>query len=326
LIADRGDAGRRVDLVVRRHLVDLTRATRTRVQQWIEAGMVSVNGRVVRRVSTRAALGDIVTVDVPEGSVPLPVTAEEGPLHVLFEDDHLLVANKPAGIVSHPTFGHPSGSLLNLLLWHGRSWPEALRPSLVSRLDKHTSGAILVAKTPMAHARLQHTLRSPTSSKAYLAVVHGPMSPSHGTIDDRLGRDPNDRRRVIVRPDGVASLTRFVRIDEHASGAVALAGCELLTGRMHQIRVHMAARGWPLVGDAKYGSTRPLPVDDEEIRAAVHGFGRQALHAWTLAFEHPFTGQRVRVEAPPPDDLRRLLDTCGLRLPSAGALRPRGRV
>lgn len=315
LVADRGDAGRRVDLVVRRHLTDLGTATRTRVQAWIEGGRVSINGEVVRRVASRTALGDTVTVQLPDEQPRAPVLPEAGPLDCLFEDEHLLIVNKPAGVVSHPTFLHPGGSLLNVVLHHARAWTPGQRPSLVGRLDKLTSGALVVAKTTEAHARLQRTLASSFSEKSYLAVVYGPVERERGTIDLRLRRHPDDRRRVIAAADaGLASITRFERLALADAGGcpVALMRCQLVTGRMHQVRVHMAASGWPLVGDPKYGEPRWQQCADERQRTALERFPRQALHSWRTAFEHPFTQQQIAVEAPLPDDMRGLMDTCGL--------------
>ena len=316
LTADRGDAGRRVDLVIRRHLTDLSRATRTRVQAWIEDGRVSINGDVVRRVSTRAALGDTVTVELPDEQPRAPVLAEPGPLDCLFEDAHILIVNKPAGVVSHPTFLHTGGSLLNVVLHYASAWPPGQRPSLVGRLDKLTSGALVIAKTTEAHARLQRTLMSSFSEKSYLAVVYGPVNRERGSIDLRLRRHPDDRRRVIATTDdGLASFTRFERLAQ-ADGAgcpVALVRCQIVTGRMHQVRVHMAASGWPLVGDAKYGEPRWQQCLDEERRRVLEQFPRQALHSWRTAFVHPFTQERIEVEAPLPDDLYRVMERGGLR-------------
>jgi 23S rRNA pseudouridine1911/1915/1917 synthase len=321
-IADRGDVGRRLDLVLRRHLTDLPRATRTRVQGWIESGRVSVNGRAVVRVAARAAMDDTIEVQLPDEQPRTPVLPEEGTLACLYEDDHLLVVDKPAGLVSHPTYKHQSGSLLNHLLWHARDWPAGRRPSLVGRLDKQTSGAVLIAKTTDMHAALQRTLMSAFSEKSYLAAVFGPVHPERGTIDLPLCADPADRRLVIVSPEGRPSMTRYERLDavDAAGCAVALARCQLVTGRMHQVRVHMAARGWPLIGDPKYGAPRWESCADVSRQAALAAFPRQALHAWRLAFEHPVTRERVEVEAPVPDDMRHLLQACGLRAPASATL------
>jgi 23S rRNA pseudouridine1911/1915/1917 synthase len=320
LTADRGDAGRRIDLVVRRHMTDLHAATRTRVQAWIERGHVSINGHVVRRVSTRATLGDQVAVQVPEEDAPNPVLAEDIPLDVIFEDDYLLVVNKPAGLVSHPTYGHPTGSLLNTLLFHAQHWNVGQRPSLVGRLDKLTSGVVLIAKSTPAHARLQRVLGSALSEKVYLAVVYGPVAQSHGEIALHLSRDPDDRRRVIAtRNDGTPSMTRYVRLDQTdiAGPAPALLQCRLMTGRMHQIRVHLASSGWPIVGDPKYGEPRWQQIGDVAMADALGQFPRQALHAWRMSFVHPFTNERLEVEAPIADDVSALLRSCGLQTPTA---------
>jgi 23S rRNA pseudouridine1911/1915/1917 synthase len=306
-----------VDLVIRRHLNDLPSATRTRVQAWIEDGRVSINGYTVRRVSARTAHGDIVSVLLPDDTQRQPVLPEEGQLERLFEDDHLLIVNKAAGVVSHPTYLHPRGSLLNVLLWHAAAWPAGQRPSLVGRLDKLTSGVVLVAKSTDAHARLQRAVSVSLTDKAYLAVVYGPVAHQQGEINLRLSRDPADRRRVVATASshGAPSLTRFERLDEAGSdrATVSVLRCQLVTGRMHQVRVHMAASGWPLVGDPKYGEPRWEQFDDAR-KDALRMFPRQALHAWKLSFVHPFTRERVVVEAPVPDDLQQLLTVCGLRV------------
>ena len=325
VIADRGDAGCRLDLVVRRHLADLGRATCTRVQSWIEDGRVSVNDRIVTRVASRVTAGDAVTVRLLDADVPV-THPENRPIELLFEDEHLLIVSKPAGVVSHPTFRHPGGSLLNALLFHARDWPPGQRPSLVGRLDQQTSGAVIVARSTAAHARLQAALASRASRKEYLAVVHGPMHQRHGGIALRLRRDPDDRRRVVASAhDGAASLTRFERLEMRESPALALVRCELVTGRMHQIRVHLAARQWPIVGDRKYGRPLTSSIDLEPAAAAIAAFPRQALHAWRLSFTHPFIGRQVAVTAPLPPDLAALLAVCGWgRLPVSPDGSPQG--
>ncbi len=304
--------------MLRRHLTDLSAATRTRVQSWITDGRVSINGRVVRRPSTRAAFGDAITVEFPDLQPRTPVLPDDGPVHCLYEDEHLLVVDKPAGLVSHPTYRHSSGTLVNALLGYARAWPEGQRPSLVGRLDKLTSGAILVAKTAAMHARLQRALLSPDSDKTYLALAYGHVPEGPHDIALRLGRDPGDRRRVVASETwGQPSLTRVARVDTVEMGGehVSLVRCRLVTGRTHQIRVHLAARDWPLVGDAAYGTPRWQRVADEATAEALRRFPRQALHAWRLAFTHPLTGARVDVTAPVPDDLAGLLDQVGMRRP-----------
>jgi 23S rRNA pseudouridine1911/1915/1917 synthase len=217
---------------------------------------------------------------------------------VLYEDDDCLIIDKPAGVVVHPSYKNPDGTLLDALAVRAATWPPGTRPSLVGRLDKQTSGLVLVAKHAHAHARLQRAVAARDAQKLYLAIVRG-APPLSGTIDLPLTHDPDDRRRRIVAEGGAASVTEFERIaaSDSARGPVALLQCRLLTGRRHQIRVHLAANGWPIVGDAVYGE-------------AVDGVTRQALHAWRLAFTHPSTQARVDVEAPPPQDFCSLLYSC----------------
>ena len=291
------------------------------MQSWIEDGRVTVNGRPFLRVAARVAYGDLVVVELPDERERTPLLPEEGALDVLFEDAHFVIVNKPAGVVSHPTYKHATGSLLNVLLWHARTWPSGERPSLVGRLDMHTSGLIVVARNAESHARLQSTLMSAFSEKRYLAVVYGPMDAEHGQIDLKLRRDPDDRRRVVASPDeGLTSLTRFHRLSAaDVSGCpVALASCQIVTGRTHQVRVHMAARGWPLVGDATYGEPRHERCADARMRETLAAFPRQALHAWRTAFVHPFTNARVEVTAPLPEAMRNLIDACGLETQALG--------
>ena len=326
LTADRGDAGKRLDLVLRRHLTDVYTATRTRVQAWIEDGQVTVNGAPVRRVSTRAALGDVVTVALPARTSALQRNAMEGEdvrLDVLYEDDYLLALDKPAGFVMHPAYGHAAGTVMNALVWHARGWPANQRPSLVGRLDKLTSGIVVVAKTAIVHAALQRTMASCHSEKDYLAVVYGRVNVARGEIDLCLGHDRGDRRRIVASADvGAPSLTRFERLARIAAprAGLSLLRCRLATGRTHQIRVHLAARGWPLVGDAAYGEPRWSQILDAALAATLRVFPRQALHAWRVAFTHPVTGDRLRLEAPVPPDLGGLIAAVGLEASFQSAL------
>lgn len=320
MTATRGDAGERLDLVIRRHLSDLPHATRSRVQRWMRDGTVTVNGRPVARPAARAAHGDIIQVAVSGTPTRVVMRAEPSPLEVLFEDEHILAVNKPPNVVVHPTYRHATGTLMNGLLWRARNWPAGHRPSLVGRLDKLTSGIVVVAKTPRVHAALQRTLAQPVSEKAYLAVVYGKVTPTRGTIELRLARDEADRRRMVASTSrGLASVTRYERISRAAAprAGVALLRCRLVTGRTHQIRVHLSARGWPIVGDPVYGEPRWSSVADAEVAAALRAFPRQALHAWGLAFPHPITGAPVRIQAPLPADFTNLLRASGLTPPEA---------
>jgi 23S rRNA pseudouridine1911/1915/1917 synthase len=314
--ADRGDAGQRLDLVLRRHLTDVRAATRTRVQAWIEGGLVTVNGKAVHRVAVRAALGDVVSVALPEVQREA-MAAEDVAITVLYEDGHLLAIDKPAGLVVHPAHKNPSGTLMNALLWHARDWPAPQRPSLVGRLDKLTSGIVLVAKSAAVHAALQQTLASSATTKDYLAVVYGKVNVARGDIELRLRRDPGDRRRVVASEDvGAPSLTRFERLARVSAPATGLSvlRCRLVTGRTHQIRVHLSARGWPLVGDPTYGEPRWRQVRDLALASVLRDFPRQALHAWRLTTRHPVTRAELTVDAPVPDDIQRLMTAADLHV------------
>lgn len=292
---DRGDVGIRIDRVLLRHLSHIPGVTRNRLQRLIDRGAVLVNDRPVARASTRVGAGDNIRIELPERKPRAAPAAEALPIDVRYEDDWLLVVNKPPGQVSHPAARNPSGTLLNALLAHAaRRWT----PSLVSRLDKGTSGVVIVAKSKAAHTALQALAHANGIEKDYLAIVAG-RPPARGTIDLALDRDPWDRRKVTVRDrGGVPSVTRFARMRSVATpegGHLSLVRCRLVTGRMHQIRVHLAARGWPIVGDATYG-----------VRRA--GLDRQALHASRVAFVHPYTGDELTVSAPPPADMHALLE------------------
>ena len=313
VIADRGDAGVRLDRVLRRHLTDIRAATRTRVQAWITGGCVSVNGHPVHRVATRAALGDRISVTIPDAPPRRVMRGEDAAVAVLYEDDHVVAVDKPAGLVVHPTFKHPAGTLMNALLGRAGRWPAGQRPSILGRLDKLTSGVVLAAKTRDIHAALQRA----AMQKIYLAVVYGRLPAARGTIDLRLALDSRDRRRVVASADvGAASVTRFERLARAPAprAGLALLRCTLETGRRHQIRAHLQARGWPIVGDPVYGEPRWTRVDDPRLAATLRAFPRQALHAAHLSFVHPITGSPITIDAPLPDDFAALLQATGLRL------------
>jgi 23S rRNA pseudouridine1911/1915/1917 synthase len=232
---------------------------------------------------------------------------------IVHEDADLLVVNKPPGQVAHPSYRNTSGTLLNALLGRaaaGAAW----EPHLVQRLDKGTSGLLLVAKS----RAVQTALQDAALVKEYLALVWGRPSPTAGRIDTPLGRDPLDRRRVMPSTEGAGAITEYrtlVRTRGRASG-LSLLCCRLVTGRTHQLRVHLADRGWPLVGEPVYKVQTRLRLADPRLHRAATSFERQALHAWRLAFLHPRTGEAVRLQADPPEDLQRLLESLGLRVPA----------
>lgn len=313
VIADRGDAGVRLDRVLRRHLADVPAATRTRVQSWITGGCVTVNGHPVHRVATRAALGDQVVVTIPDATPRRVMRGEDVALAVLYEDQFLVAVDKPAGLVVHPTFKHPTGTLMNALLGPARAWPAGQRPSIVGRLDKQTSGVVLAAKTREVHAALQRA----EMRKIYLALVYGRVPVPRGIIDLRIALDSRDRRRVVASAEvGAASVTRFERLARAPAPRVGLAllRCTLETGRRHQIRAHLQAHGWPIVGDPVYGEPRWTRIDEPMLAASLRAFPRQALHAAQLSFAHPITGSPITIDAPLPADFAALLEIAGLRL------------
>jgi len=292
LIADRGDAGLRLDLVLRRHLADLRGATRTRVQAWIENGLVSVNGAAVRRVSARAAFGDVVSVAVPEQRPRAAMAAEEVRLDVLFEDEHLLAIDKPAGLVVHPGAGNWVGTLANALLHHAPQQSGVPRAGIVHRLDKDTSGLMVVAKTLPSHTALVRQLQARAVTREYVALATGDLLRGD-TIDAPIGRHPTRRTTMAVVATGKSARTHFAVLERF--GNATLLRCRLETGRTHQIRVHLASLGHPLVGDPAYG------------RKGAIAFGRQALHAARLALVHPVSARKMSWDSALPRDFADLL-------------------
>jgi 23S rRNA pseudouridine1911/1915/1917 synthase len=230
----------------------------------------------------------IQTPDARRRPEPQPV-----PLVILYEDEHIIVLDKPAGLVIHPTYRNTTGTLLNGLLWHVRARGDT-RPGILTRLDKGTSGLVLAGLTAGAHARMQKDMAAGHVRKDYLAVVHGTPDPASGDIDLALARDPEDRRRVVVAGDGARSRTAYAVLAQGREPGTCVLRCSPITGRTHQIRVHLAARGWPILGDAVYGR-------------ASSGIARQALHAWRLTLPHPLTRHDLSFEAPVPDDLAAIL-------------------
>jgi 23S rRNA pseudouridine1911/1915/1917 synthase len=332
--ADRGDVRHRLDHALLRHLAGLPGLSRSRVQSWVAAGLVRVNGAPATRPAGRLAAGDEVEVQLPPPPpAPPPLAADELPLSILYEDEHLLAVDKPAGLVVHPTARRRRGTLLNALLWHLRpalceppsAAPAGARPGLVNRLDRDTSGVVLVAKSRAAHAGLARAMKQRSMEKDYLAVVYGRAPLRKGRIDLDLLRDPHDRRRITPLPaaasagapppQGRNAVTLYEVLAEvqHPAGAwLSLLRCRLVTGRTHQIRVHLAAVGLPIVGDPLYGEPRHRGIADPALAAACRDFPRQALHARRLALRHPLTRQQLELQAPIPADLRRLLHAAGL--------------
>jgi 23S rRNA pseudouridine1911/1915/1917 synthase len=315
LIADRGDGGQRIDRVLLRRLGGEPGVSRTRIQRWIAQGRVRLAGRVPAKPSARVMAGDAVEIDLPPAApraTPLPEALD---LAILHDDAHVLAVDKPAGLVAHPAYKHASGTLLNAVLWRAREEAEPWTPRLVHRLDKQTSGVLVVAKSVEAHAALLAAWRSGAFTKHYLAVVIGHPPRRRGEIRLRLDRDLVDRRRVVVSPTwGRDCFTRFelIAASRGARAGVSLLCCELVTGRMHQLRVHLSAVGLPIVGDAVYGAARVPLAFDARLATAVRSFPRQALHAWRVRGPDPVAATTLDVCAPLPDDMRTLLTVAGI--------------
>jgi 23S rRNA pseudouridine1911/1915/1917 synthase len=306
-----GVGGERLDRLVAQHAPELSRA---RAQQLISEGFVSVAGRRCLKAAERPVAGALVAVEVPEPR-PVALEPENLELPVLYEDGELLVIDKPAGIAVHPGAGVSRGTVVHGLLHQVsglRGVGGELRPGIVHRLDKDTSGCLVVAKTEQALRGLQAQFKSRQVEKRYRALVHG-APPDRGQIDAPLARHPVDRKRFSSRGGGGReALTRFAVLGRVPQAAWV--EVELLTGRTHQIRAHFADHGWPLFCDRLYGGTRREgPRAAPAVRRAAAVLGRQGLHAFRLAFDHPATGARVRCEAPLPADLRAALAELGLQ-------------
>ena len=280
--------------------------SRAQAARWIADGHVTRNGRAAKPAALLQA-GDVVAVTPPE-TVPSEVVAQEIPLDVVYEDEHLIVINKPAGLVVHPAAGNPDGTLVNALLGHchdlsGIGGVE--RPGIVHRLDKDTSGVLIAAKNDGAHRALSLSFRWRTTEKRYLCVVYGVPARDEGIVDAPIARHPSERKRMAVVPGGRASRTLWWT-RERFDGA-ALVECRPVTGRTHQIRVHLAHIGHALVGDQVYAGRQWREIGDAGSSARCHAFPRQALHAWRLTVTHPVTGAAMTFEAPLPTDLAELL-------------------
>ena len=301
-------SGIRLDKVLADAVADLSRS---RIRALIEAGHVSSGGRTIGDPSARVKPGQIFDILIPEPRPAEPV-AQAIDLDIVFEDDHLLVVDKPAGLVVHPAAGNPDRTLVNALLAHCGDRLSGIggvaRPGIVHRLDKDTSGLMVVAKSDAAHAGLSAQFADRTLSRTYLAVTEGAPHPARGEIDAPIGRSPQNRRKMAVLPSGgKAALTRY-QVERRFGPAVrpiaSLVQCRLATGRTHQIRVHLASIGHPVVGDQLYRARRAGLPNEHPIRQ----FARQALHATALEFRHPVTGETERFESPLPKDIARLIE------------------
>jgi 23S rRNA pseudouridine1911/1915/1917 synthase len=292
------ETGERLDRYLAEELPDLSRS---RIQQLIEQGKVQLNDQVCTSKKINVKVGDRICLEIPEVQ-PLELLPQDIPLDILYEDDQLLILNKPAGLVVHPAPGHPDGTLVNAVLAHCPNLPGIggiQRPGIVHRLDKDTTGAIAIAKTDIAYQQLQAQLQAKTARREYLGVVYGVPKTASGTVDLPVGRHPQDRKKMAIVPveqGGRTAITHW-QIQERL-GNYTLIHFQLETGRTHQIRVHSAKMGHPIVGDPVYGSGRSVGVN----------LPGQALHAWRLKLQHPLSGDEIAVTAPPPQTLITLLE------------------
>lgn len=290
LVADR--SGERLDTFIARRQPDLSR---NRIRRLVDEGLVTVDGKQVKP-SAKVSNGAVVTVTVPP-PVEMELEPEEIPLNIIYQDENVIVVDKPAGLTVHPAPGHPRGTLVNALL---AACPDlrgvggTLRPGIVHRLDKDTSGLIVVAKNDRANRALQTQLKEREVKKKYVALVRGVPDPAEGMIDAPIGRNPKNRKKMAVVAGGRDSQTKYRVIEVLAGGEYALIEAQPITGRTHQIRVHMAAIKHPIVGDSTYGKRSDL-VD------------RQFLHASKLDFVMPVSQRRIEFESPLPADLKQAL-------------------
>ncbi|MCP8856861.1 RluA family pseudouridine synthase [Latilactobacillus fuchuensis] len=280
----------RIDKVLPQLLADYSRS---QIQQWFKKDLVQVNQKPCK-AKYKVAENDIVTIEIPD-PVELDLVPEDIPLDIVYEDDQVLVVNKPQGMVVHPSAGHPNGTLVNALLAHTplSEINGVFRPGIVHRIDKDTSGLLMVAKTNEAHESLSAQLKAKSNLREYVALVHGNFEEDEGTIDAPIGRSKVDRMKQAIIPDGRPAVTHFKVIERFTD--FTLIKCRLETGRTHQIRVHLAYINRPVAGDPVYGPRKTLP-----------GKG-QFLHAAVLGFKHPITGEQLQFEAPLPAIFERTL-------------------
>ena len=294
-IVEQETAGQRIDRFLSGEDTGLSRSA---LQALVAEGHVQCNGKTVAK-SLKLKAGDTVLLEIPDAK-PIEAVPQDIPLEIVYEDSHLLVVNKPKGMVVHPAPGNPDGTLVNALLWHCKGSLSGIggeiRPGIVHRIDKDTSGLIIAAKNDFAHAALAAQLKDHSLARTYVCIVCGKIKDDSGTIDAPIGRHPADRKKMAVTEKNSRSAVTHWRVLERFSG-YTLVECKLETGRTHQIRVHMAYRGHPILGDMVYGHKKPELGQDS-----------QCLHAKELRFVHPRTGQPVTVCCELPDYFTALLE------------------
>lgn len=290
--AEAEDAGTRADVFLAANLG----VSRSNMQKLLEDGRVK-RGEKIIKANYKVRAGEMFVVDIPEPE-PIEAVPENIPLDIIYEDDDVVVLNKARGMVVHPAPGNYTGTLVNALLYHCSNLSginSAIRPGIVHRLDKDTSGIMIVAKNDAAHISLSQQIQSKTAVRTYLAVVRGNIKTDSGTIETQIARDKTDRKKMaVVKEGGRDAITDYEVLERF--GKYTLVRCKLRTGRTHQIRVHMEYLGYPLVGDPKYSPMK-----------TPFGIKGQALHSHTLEFTHPRTGERMKFEAPLPEDMHKII-------------------
>jgi 23S rRNA pseudouridine1911/1915/1917 synthase len=314
IVVPPGKKKERLDLFLTSHVEN---ATRSKVQRAIKEGAVLVDGKTVRP-SHQVAPGEVVHITLPKPP-PQKALPENISLDIIYEDDHLLVVNKPAGMVTHPAYGNYTGTLVNALLFHCTKLStlnDDLRPGVVHRLDKDTSGLLVVAKTETAHAKLARQFARRTIGREYQAIVWGKVDPPTGLIETDLGRSKSDRKKMAVVKEGKKAVTEYALIEQFEY--LALIRLKLHTGRTHQIRVHLAHVNHPVFGDPTYNGRHLIAgpgtsSQKAEVQRLLKLMPRQALHARTLSFVHPGTGQTMSFESPLPGDMRAVLESLKMK-------------
>lgn len=290
--AEAEDAGTRADVFLAAKLG----VSRSNMQKLLEDGRVK-RGEKIIKANYKVRAGEMFVVDIPEPE-PIEAVPENIPLDIIYEDDDVVVLNKARGMVVHPAPGNYTGTLVNALLYHCSNLSginSAIRPGIVHRLDKDTSGIMIVAKNDAAHISLSQQIQNKTAVRTYLAVVRGNIKTDSGTIETQIARDKTDRKKMaVVKEGGRDAITDYEVLERF--GKYTLVRCKLRTGRTHQIRVHMEYLGYPLVGDPKYSPMK-----------TPFGIKGQALHSHTLEFTHPRTGERMKFEAPLPEDMHKII-------------------
>jgi 23S rRNA pseudouridine1911/1915/1917 synthase len=293
-------AGMRLDQVLAELFADYSRS---KLQTWVKAGRVQVNGLTLK-AKDKLVGGETIVLDA-EAEIVVIAEPEPIPLEIIFEDECLLIVNKPAGLVVHPAIGNWNGTLLNALLNHDNHLETLPRAGIVHRIDKETSGLLMIAKTLQAHNSLTQQLQARAITREYQAITRGRMT-AGGTVDEPIGRHPTDRKRYAVRENGKEAVTHY-RVGQRFTRHT-LVQVKLETGRTHQIRVHMAHIRFPLLGDQVYGGRFQMPPDcSEQLEKELRSFKRQALHAAKLGLQHPVTDEYCEWEQPMPEDMTRLL-------------------